>query len=77
MLEHRLSGEQQQITTGKENVMDNQKMYECGICYFQGLARDFTPITVSANFSALECPRCLNNDAESFTEHSVSAEWAA
>ncbi len=57
--------------------MDNQKMYECGICYFQGMARDFTPITVSANFAALECPRCLNNDTESFIEHSVSAEWAA
>ena len=57
--------------------MDKQKMYECGICYFQGIARDFAPITVSANFAALECPNCLNNDAESFTEYKVSAEKAA
>ncbi len=48
--------------------MDTKKMYECGICYFQGIARDFTPITVSANFAALECPKCLNNDPESFVE---------
>ncbi len=45
--------------------MDNQKMYECGICYFQGIVRDFAPIIVSANFAALVCPKCLNNDAES------------
>ena len=57
--------------------MDNQKMYECGICYFQGNARDFTPITVSASFAALECPECLNNDAEGFEEFSVAIEQAA
>lgn len=48
--------------------MDKQKMYECGICYFQGKARDFTPITVSANFAALECPKCLNNDLDTFEQ---------
>ena len=48
--------------------MNRQELYECGICYFQGLAKDFTPITVSANFKALECPNCLNNDSESFAE---------
>ena len=57
--------------------MDIQKMYECGICYFQGIARDFAPITVSANFAALECPKCLNNDGENFTEFSVAVEDAA
>ncbi len=56
--------------------MDTQKMFECGICYFQGLARDFTPITVSANFSALECPKCLNNDEDAFGELSIALEEA-
>ena len=27
-----------------------------------------TPITVSADFKALECPKCLNNDPDYFTE---------
>jgi hypothetical protein len=38
------------------------------MCYFQGVGKDFTPITVSANFKALECPNCLNNDTDSFAE---------
>jgi hypothetical protein len=57
--------------------MDKQKMYECGICYFQGIARDFTPITVSADFAALECPKCLNNDVESFAAIALAIEQAA
>ena len=48
--------------------MDEKAKFECGICYFQGSAKDFTPITVSANFAALECPKCLNNDDASFEE---------
>jgi hypothetical protein len=52
--------------------MDTKKMYECGICYFQGITKDFAPITVSANFAALECPKCLNNDADSFSEMKVA-----
>jgi hypothetical protein len=48
--------------------MDEKAMVECGICYFQGVAKDFTPITASANFAALECPKCLNNDAATFEE---------
>ena len=48
--------------------MDEREMFECGICYFQGRAKDFTPITVSANFAALECPKCLNNHAEAIEE---------
>lgn len=55
----------------KEITMDGKTKVECGICYYQGLAKDFTPITVSANFEALECPRCLNNDADCF-EHIAS-----
>jgi hypothetical protein len=48
--------------------MEEKARYECGICYFQGKAKEFTPITVSANFAALECPKCLNNDTTSFGE---------
>jgi hypothetical protein len=48
--------------------MNSDNFFECGICYYQNLAKDFTPITVSANFAALECPKCLNNDADSFCE---------
>ena len=48
--------------------MNEQKLYECGICYFQGIAQDFAPVTASADVAALECPKCLNNDFESFQE---------
>jgi len=44
------------------------KTIECGICFYQSKARQFTPITVSADFKALECPRCLNNDPDYFVE---------
>jgi uncharacterized CHY-type Zn-finger protein len=52
----------------KENAMDEKKKFECGICYYQGMAQEFTPITVSANFAALECPKCLNNCIDVFKE---------
>jgi len=71
------AGKHQQTIAGKERTMDRDKMYECGICYFQGNARDFTPITVSASFAALECPKCLNNDTEGFEEFSIAIEQAA
>lgn len=58
-------------------TMDANKIVECGICYFQGIARDFTPVTVSADFRALECPKCLNNDKDSFEEIRKSEEEAA
>ena len=48
--------------------MDEKMMFECGICYFQLKARDFAPLTVSADFSALKCPKCQNNVAETFQE---------
>ena len=48
--------------------METKCTFECGICYYQARSKDFTPITVSANFAALECPKCLNNDKESFFE---------
>jgi uncharacterized protein (DUF2225 family) len=46
--------------------MNKHDMYVCGICFHQAMAKDFTPITVSADFNALECPKCLNNDMDSF-----------
>jgi hypothetical protein len=45
-----------------------KKTMECGICFYQSKARQFTPITVSADFRALECPKCLNNDPDYFME---------
>jgi len=57
--------------------METKSTFECGICYYQSLARDFTPISVSANFAALECPQCLNNDADSFAEVDVTIKKAA
>ncbi|HJV36472.1 hypothetical protein [Geomonas sp.] len=54
--------------------MDEKGKFECGICYFQGSAKEFTPITVSANFAALECPQCLNNDPATFEELPVKKE---
>ena len=44
--------------------MATNKVIECSICFYLGGVRDFTPITVSADFGALECPRCLNNYRE-------------
>ena len=42
------------------------KTVECGICFYQSKAPQFTPISVSADFRALECPKCLNNDPDYF-----------
>jgi len=57
--------------------METNSTFECGICYYQNLAKDFTPITVSANFAALECPNCLNNDPDTFAEIDVDIKKAA
>jgi len=57
--------------------METQNNFECGICYYQSKAKDFTPITVSADFAALECPKCLNNDKDSFSEIDVTVKKAA
>lgn len=51
--------------------------FECGLCYYQSRAKDFAPITVSADFSALECPKCLNNDKNSFQEVISALKQAA
>jgi hypothetical protein len=57
--------------------METNNTFECGTCFYQGLARNFTPITVSADFAALECPNCLNNDRDSFCEVNAEEKLAA
>ena len=52
--------------------MNTNDTFECGVCFYQSQAKDFTPITVSANFAALECPNCLNNDEDSFAEFDLA-----
>ncbi len=44
----------------------NRYVYQCGICFHCGAAGEFAPHTASADQAAPECPRCLNNDADSF-----------
>lgn len=43
-------------------------VYQCGICFHCGADSDFVPRTASADQRAPECPRCLNNDADSFLQ---------
>jgi hypothetical protein len=57
--------------------MNTDSTFECGVCFYQSQAKDFTPITVSANFAALECPNCLNNDEDSFVEVDLAMKEAA
>jgi hypothetical protein len=57
--------------------MNATATYECEICYFLGKVEDFAPKTASADFSALECPKCLNNDSDSFMEVSREYKMAA
>ena len=61
----------------KEITMETNNTFECGTCFYQGQAKDFTPITVSADFAALECPNCLNNDKDTFAEIDSAIKKAA
>jgi hypothetical protein len=47
------------------------------MCFFQGKVEDFAPKTATADLSALECPKCLNNDSDSFVEVSNEDRMAA
>jgi len=47
-------------------------LYQCGICFHAGKGEEFIPRTASADRAAPECPRCLNNDPQSFTEERKS-----
>lgn len=51
--------------------MDKEKMSDGVIRYFQGSVRDFTPITVSADFGALARLTCLGREEEPNREESV------
>lgn len=57
--------------------METNTTFECGICYYQSQAKDFTPVTASADHTALECPKCLNNDRDSFYEVDTKKKIAA
>jgi hypothetical protein len=57
--------------------MNATEKYECEMCFFQGKVEEFAPKTASANYSALECPNCLNNDSDSFVEIPVEYKMAA
>ena len=48
--------------------MKTDSTFECGTCFFQSQHQDFTPITASADHTALECPNCFNNDKDNFNE---------
>ena len=48
--------------------MKTDSTFECGTCFYQSQSKDFTPITVSADLTALECPNCFNNDKDNFNE---------
>ena len=52
-------------------------LYQCGICFHQGSGDEFRPNTASADPAVPECPRCLNNDAESFTTLRAAGEQVA
>jgi AcrR family transcriptional regulator len=52
-------------------------LYQCGICFHQGSGDEFRPSTASADPAVPECPRCLNNDAESFALLRVAGDQAA
>ena len=57
--------------------MKTNNTFECGICYFQSQANDFTPFTASAHQDTLECPNCLNNDKDTFCEVITKEKIAA
>jgi hypothetical protein len=61
----------------KEKAMSEKAIVECEVCYFHGTAEEFTPKTVSADFTAPECPRCLNNDRDSFDEIKIAEKVQA
>lgn len=55
----------------------NAYVYQCGICFHTGAGADFLPHTASADHDTPECPRCLNNDADSFSKEAMYTEDAA
>ena len=54
----------------------NAYVFQCGICFHTGAGEEFIPRTASADPAAPECPHCLNNDAECFTEEKKDVKEA-
>lgn len=52
-------------------------VYQCGICFHTGDGEQFIPRTASADRAIPECPHCLNNDAETFSEEKKRVKRAA
>jgi hypothetical protein len=80
-INHYWEKETHMVTTGKKiditrqaqsvqssicSAAGTEDIFECGVCFFQSNAHDFTPVSASADFDVLECPNCLNNDMDSF-----------
>jgi hypothetical protein len=57
--------------------METSNMFECETCFYLGQAKDFIPVTASANLDVLECPNCLNNDKDTFREVHIEDKLAA
>ena len=59
--------------------MAEKGRFESGIGYYQGIAKDFTPITVSADFGALERLQRLmkNTSASAFPKVDTEVAKAA
>jgi hypothetical protein len=59
-----------------EEVMAEKERVEGGIGYYQGTVKDFTPITVSADFGALERLQYLLKKSSASVSHKVDVEVA-
>lgn len=57
--------------------MITNNTFERGVCFYQSRAKDFTPILVSADFAAVECPKYLNKDENTFAETDLDLKEAA
>jgi AcrR family transcriptional regulator len=75
------SGMLQMVEVAKSTLSAADKfkeyVYQCGICFHTADGEEFIPRTASADRCIPECPRCLNNDAESFSETKKQAARAA
>jgi AcrR family transcriptional regulator len=52
-------------------------IFQCGICFHEDAGEAFIPVTVSANPDIPECPKCLNNHGDGFTETRKTVDLAA
>jgi hypothetical protein len=52
-------------------------IFQCGICFHEDSGEAFIPVTVSADPGIPECPKCLNNHGDGFTETRKTVDLAA